>query len=125
MCIRDRAQRVYAGIDVFLMPSSFEPCGLGQMFAMRYGSVPVVRQTGGLADTVTEGDNGFVFAERDPRPFSEAVLRALAAFRQPDWTDRVARCMRGDFSWDKSAAEYVGLYDAAIRSRSVAARHAQ
>ncbi|MBS1714003.1 MAG: glycogen synthase [Armatimonadetes bacterium] len=114
----DLAQRVYAGIDVFLMPSSFEPCGLGQMFAMRYGSVPVVRRTGGLADTVFEGENGFVFTDRDSGPFLDAVHRAVRAYRSPDWDRFVLRCMEGDYGWGKSAVEYVGLYENAVRSRA-------
>ncbi|MFX7902629.1 glycosyltransferase, partial [Acinetobacter baumannii] len=73
------AQRIYGGSDIFLMPSSFEPCGLGQMFAMRYGTVPVVRKTGGLADTVTDGVNGFVFEHRSSEELAATLKRAFRA----------------------------------------------
>lgn len=112
------AQRMYGGSDIFLMPSAFEPCGLGQMFAMRYGSVPVVRRTGGLADTVHDGQNGFVFEEKSAGALANAFGRAVAAFREPaTWAKLQDTCMRTDFSWDKSAKEYVALYEAAIRRR--------
>ena len=105
------AQRIYAGIDLFLMPSSFEPCGLGQMFAMRYGSVPIVRRTGGLADTVFEGINGFTFEERSSAEMMLAIQRAILGFRTDHWNSFVARCMTTDFSWDKSARQYETLYN--------------
>ena len=74
------APLVYAGSDLFLMPSRFEPCGLGQMIAMRYGTVPVVRATGGLADTVQEGDTGFTFGPYTVDAFWDALVRGLTAF---------------------------------------------
>lgn len=112
------AQRVYAGTDIFLMPSSFEPCGLGQMFAMRYGTVPVVRKTGGLADSVVDGLNGFVFTERTPDHFFEAVRRAMTAFQNPEaWTRLMCAGMDADWSWAKSARAYESLYQAALSTR--------
>lgn len=112
------AQRVYAGCDGFLMPSAFEPCGLGQMIAMRYGTVPVVRRTGGLADTVREGDNGFVFDKKEPMAFIAAVTRAVDCYLKPaTWVQLVQRGMRSDFGWDASALKYAKLYDAARRDR--------
>lgn len=105
------AQRVYAGSDVFLMPSAFEPCGLGQMIAMRYGTIPIARSTGGLADTVFEGDNGFVFEERSPTALAEAFDRACHLFNQKaKWTDLIERAMQIDHSWSISAKDYVRLY---------------
>jgi len=114
------AQRIYGGADLFLMPSAFEPCGLGQMFAMRYGTVPVVRKTGGLADTVFEGVNGFVFEEKTSDALSEAVARAVHAFRGDGWPGLREAGMRTDFSWDKSAADYEQMYDDARASRRLA-----
>lgn len=110
----DLAQRIYAGVDAFLMPSAFEPCGLGQMIAMRYGSVPIVRRTGGLADTVIEGENGFVFEPRTPEALVDAVARAREAWSDPArWSALVETGMRQDFGWERSAAEYVRMYDVA------------
>jgi starch synthase len=109
------AQRIYAGCDMFLMPSSFEPCGLGQQIALRYGTIPVVRHTGGLADTVFEGKNGFVFEERTSQAFLAACARALAAYRSAtEWQRFVLSALRGDYSWSRSAREYVELYERAL-----------
>lgn len=118
------ASLVYAGSDIFLMPSRHEPCGLGQLFAMRYGSVPVVRATGGLADTVDDFDpingtgDGFVFHRYDPIDFFGAVARALEVYRFPDaWRQIVRRGMARDSSWDVSAAAYERLYAEALTAR--------
>lgn len=115
------AQRIYAGSDMFIMPSQFEPCGLGQLIAMRYGSVPVVRKTGGLADTVMDYDsatgtgNGFVFSEYSPSALVEAVKRAVATYRdQSAWSKMVRSVMELDYSWNKSAAMYTELYIEAL-----------
>lgn len=117
----DLAQRLYAGADAFLMPSSFEPCGLGQMFAMRYGTVPIVRSTGGLADTVHEGQNGFTFADRSSGELLEACHRAISAFDNPEsWQNLVKEGMSADFSWDSSSKEYVALYQEALGARAAA-----
>ncbi len=113
------AQRIYAGSDAFLMPSRFEPCGLGQMIALRYGSVPIVRATGGLNDTVREGleGNGFVFHPYDSRSFADAIQRALYAYRDRNgWAQLRARGMREDNSWGHAARQYVSVYEWAIRS---------
>lgn len=119
------AQQVYAGCDGFLMPSEFEPCGLGQMFAMRYGTVPVVRHTGGLADTVFEGHTGFCFDERCGEAFGDAVARCVDAYRHPShWEALVLAGMSTDFSWPKSAAAYVRLYELAVADRKFALAHA-
>jgi starch synthase len=116
----DLAQLIYGGSDLFLMPSRFEPCGLGQMIALRYGSVPVVRRTGGLADTVEEWSpssgtgNGFVFDEATAAELEAALDRALDTFEKPDeWRQLVAQGMAGDYSWGNAAQEYVKLYQRA------------
>lgn len=115
------AQRIYAGSDMFLMPSRFEPCGLGQMIAMRYGSVPIVRAVGGLADTVQEYDprtgegNGFTFTSYDPWEFFAAVVRALELFRFKDiWCTLQKHGMAADHSWQASAMRYVEVYRKAL-----------
>lgn len=108
------AQRIYAGSDAFLMPSQFEPCGLGQMIALRYGSVPIVRATGGLNDTVREGmdGNGFVFHPYEASHFVDAIARALAAYRETrSWVILRERGMRENNSWVRSAQQYTGVYE--------------
>ena len=111
------AKRIYAASDVFLMPSRYEPCGLGQLISFRYGTVPLVRETGGLADTVVNFDpksgegNGFVFKEYETKAFLEAVDRTLRAYGDPKvWTQLVKNGMKCDFSWQSSAKQYVELY---------------
>lgn len=109
------ARRIYAGSDLFLMPSLFEPCGLGQMYALRYGAPPVVRRTGGLADTVTDASlpdgDGFVFAEPRPDALLAALRRAEALWADPAaWAALQARGMRRVFDWDRAAAQYEAMY---------------
>jgi starch synthase len=115
------ARRIYAGSDLFLMPSRYEPCGLGQMHALRYGTVPVVRRTGGLADTVvnynprTGSGTGFVFDEYSPVALAACVVRALTEYRRPAvWRHIVRAGMKVDFSWTSSAKEYSKIYKKAI-----------
>jgi len=109
------AQRVYAGCDGFLMPSRFEPCGLGQMIAMRYGTVPVVRRTGGLADTVFDNVNGYVFDKQEPMALIAAVTRAADTFQdKAAWSRVMSAGMNEDFGWTQSAAKYVDLYEDAL-----------
>ncbi|MBL7183115.1 MAG: glycogen synthase [Anaerolineae bacterium] len=119
------ARRIYAGSDAFLMPSRFEPCGLGQLIAMRYGSVPIVRSTGGLADTVQGFDpttgqgNGFAFSDHNEEALLAAVKRALETYRREDtWRTLMERGMRADFSWEVSARKYVYLYRKALEFKS-------
>jgi len=115
------AHRIYAGSDLFLMPSRFEPCGLGQMIAMRYGSVPVASKTGGLNDTVFEeaGDgrpaNGFLSAPGDGADLARSLDRALAAYGAPGWSERVRAGMSADFSWDRSVEAYLDVFREAAR----------
>lgn len=116
------AQRVYAGSDMFLMPSKFEPCGLGQLIALRYGTIPIVRATGGLADTIVDFDphtgagNGFSFEPYSARAMMGTIHRALHLYRQhPEmWRKLVRTSLEQDFSWNRSAAEYLELYDLAV-----------
>jgi starch synthase len=115
------AQRIYAGADMFLMPSRYEPCGLGQMIAMRYGTIPVVRRTGGLADTVADyqpssGEgNGFVFENYTSQACFVAIVRGIEAYRRPpEWRHLQRRGMQVDFTWAASAQRYVELYQKAL-----------
>jgi starch synthase len=105
------AQQIYGGSDLFCMPSRFEPCGLGQLIAMRYGSVPVARRTGGLADTVT-AETGFLFEEATPDALAAALREAIAAFADRARFDGyVRRAMAADHSWTRSAQAYLELYE--------------
>jgi starch synthase len=112
------AQQIYSGCDAFLMPSSFEPCGLGQLIAMRYGTVPIVRATGGLRDTVIEGKNGFSFDNRSRREFIDAVTRAHAAFSTPEWSSILSDGMNGNHDWTSSAKQYIELYEKSVMRRA-------
>jgi starch synthase len=104
------AHRIEAGADMFLMPSQYEPCGLSQIYSLRYGTVPIVRATGGLDDTVDE-TTGFKFVEYTPEDLQEAIERALEAFTHPEsWIAQMRRGMAKDFSWDTSATAYQRLY---------------
>ncbi len=116
------AQQIYAGCDIFLMPSHFEPCGMGQMMAMRYGALPLVRETGGLADTVINYDaadadigTGFVFQWQEAQAVEGTLNWALDVYeRRPGaWRRMQRRGMKTDFSWRKSAGEYVEMYQQA------------
>ena len=106
------APLIYGGSDLFLMPSLFEPCGLSQMIAMRYGSVPVVRRTGGLADTVKDGETGFTFDDFTPGSFWTALQRALLAYNADTggWARLQHAGMSADYSWSEQAGRYVELY---------------
>ncbi|MBI4407696.1 MAG: glycogen synthase [Candidatus Kerfeldbacteria bacterium] len=112
------SQHVYAGSDIFLMPSRHEPCGLAQLIAMRYGSVPVVRSTGGLKDTVTEGDNGFLFNRYASTTMLAGVQRAVKVYQtQPkQWQQLMRHGMTADYTWKASAKLYSDLYKRVLRS---------
>jgi starch synthase len=110
------AHKIEAGSDLFLMPSRYEPCGLNQIYSLKYGTLPIVRATGGLADTITP-ETGFKFHEYSGRALLQAIRSALATYRNTGaWTKMVRAAMAQDFSWDASAAAYAALY------RSVAGR---
>ena len=115
------AHRIYAGAQAFAMPSRFEPCGLSQLIAMRYGTLPVVRETGGLVDTVPE-DVGFRFAAATPDALATACRQALTALGdRAEWQARVERAMTLDFSWDGPARHYLDLYGAVLNAERPAA----
>jgi len=110
------AQRIYAGSDMFLMPSVYEPYGLGQLFAMRYGTIPIVRKTGGLSDTVKHFDavsgtgNGFLFEHYVASGLMWAIREALNVYHTPDWDVIVENALSGDYSWNQAADAYIDMY---------------
>ncbi|MEK6647018.1 MAG: glycogen synthase GlgA [Candidatus Firestonebacteria bacterium] len=119
------AHQIYAGSDIFLMPSKFEPCGLGQLISFRYGTVPVVRATGGLADTVEDFDlksgkgTGFVFKEYSSGALLATLKRAIDIYHnRKAWAKLVISAMTADFSWENSAKKYIDLYEKALEKRS-------
>ena len=119
------AHKIEAGADIYLMPSRYEPCGLNQIYSLKYGTVPVVRETGGLADTVVDADanpaegTGFTFRRYEAEELMGAVSRALAAYAdRTRWDGIVRRGMALDFSWEASARAYVDLYGKALRKRA-------
>jgi starch synthase len=118
------ARQIYSALDIFLMPSRYEPCGLSQLYALRYGSIPIVHATGGLVDTVRDATpssleqgtaTGFHFRPFEPAKIVDALARAREAFRAPEiWSRLVDRAMSEDWSWDKSAVRYEEIYERAI-----------
>jgi starch synthase len=111
------AHKIEAGADMFLMPSRFEPCGLNQMYSLKYGNAPIVRAAGGLDDTIENFDrtagkgNGFKFYDYDAGKLLEKIYEALLVYASPPlWTRVVSNGMKCDFSWDRSAAHYVEIY---------------
>jgi starch synthase len=122
----DLAHRIEAGCDIFLMPSRFEPCGLNQMYSMKYGTVPVVRNTGGLADTVrlwnpeTESGTGFVFDHFTAEGFEWALRAALRTFDAPEeWRTLMRNGMTKDYSWQSQGRKYLDLYQRLLGGRPV------
>ena len=117
------SHRIYAGIDAFLMPSRFEPCGLSQLIALRYGALPIVRATGGLKDTVRSLDKagaaatGFMFEDYDVGGLNWAIDLAMRTFYddRKTWEKMRRNAMREDFSWSRSAEEYSKLYDEVLK----------
>lgn len=108
------AHKIYAGSDIFLMPSKYEPCGLGQLISLRYGTIPLVFKTGGLADTITP-ETGFLFDAYTAPELTGTLKRALAAYRrQGQWRQLIEKAMQCDFSWEESARRYLQLYEKAI-----------
>lgn len=117
------AQKIYAGCDFFLMPSMYEPCGLGQMISFRYGTIPIVRETGGLKDSVREFDpkrgtgNGFTFKAYAHEDLLDAIKKALSAYKDKErWIELIKNVMALDYSWKSSAKEYVKLYRKMLES---------
>ena len=118
--VPDLAHKIYAGADIFLMPSKSEPCGLSQMVALRYGTIPVVRETGGLRDSIKDsGDgegNGFTFANYNAHEMLYTIRRALEGYKNADgWKILVQRALDSDYSWGRSANEYIRLYKELIK----------
>jgi starch synthase len=112
------ARQVYSGCDMFLMPSKFEPCGLAQMIALRYGSIPIVRETGGLKDTISEGEkgNGFTFRSYQAGELRDACFRAREAWQnKKDWNALVRRAMLWDYGWEKPSKLYLEMYQEAMK----------
>ncbi len=111
------AHKIYAGSDIFLMPSKYEPCGLGQLISLRYGTIPLVFKTGGLADTVNS-DNGFIFDNYSSKALIGTIKKALEAFKnKKKWAQLVTKAMKCDFSWKESAKEYIRLYEKAKKAK--------
>src|SRR5678815_1322644 len=115
------AHHIEAGADFFLMPSRYEPCGLNQMYSLRYGTIPIVRVTGGLDDSVVDisedpaNANGIKFAEFSVRALSKAIRKALVLFQHPDLLrEYQSSGMRADFSWDRTAQDYLRAYEQVI-----------
>ncbi|MCZ7612802.1 MAG: glycosyltransferase [Ignavibacteriaceae bacterium] len=113
----DLAHLIEGGADMFLMPSRYEPCGLNQMYSLNYGTVPIVRETGGLADTVkrfsekSKDGNGFVFKKYNAEEFLSEVKRAIKVYQDKETWDKIVRAgMKEDFSWHSSAKKYIELY---------------
>ncbi|MDO7904887.1 glycogen synthase GlgA [Paenibacillus sp. JX-17] len=111
------SRKIYAACDMYLMPSKFEPCGISQLLALRYGSIPIVRETGGLNDTVhaynefTGEGNGFTFTNYNAHDMLYTIRRALSFFNQDDhWTKITSNAFQGDYSWNVSAEEYIHIY---------------
>jgi starch synthase len=117
------AHHIEAGSDCFLMPSRYEPCGLNQLYSMRYGTIPIVRATGGLRDTVspyraeTGEGTGFVFQEATAEALLQAVQAALATYaNRTAWQQLMRQAMAQDFSWEQSAKQYLDLYQQALHT---------
>ncbi len=115
------AHKIEAGADLFLMPSKYEPCGLNQIYSLKYGTIPIVRATGGLDDTITDYDpstgmgNGFKFVRYDSRDFLSQIRKAIDFYVQPEhWTRLIRNAMHSDFSWQRSAEAYLQLYRKAL-----------
>ena len=109
------AHKIYAGADIFLMPSKSEPCGLAQMIALRYGTIPIVRETGGLKDSIKDlggaNGNGFTFQTYNAHDMLDAIHRAQALYQDKErWKETVLNALSCDFSWNRSAQTYVDLY---------------
>lgn len=117
--VPELARKIYAGADMFLMPSKSEPCGLSQMVALRYGTVPIVRETGGLRDSITDcGDgkgNGFTFKSYNAHDMLDAIRRALTLYYNGDWNKLVLRALNCDFGWGRSANAYIRLYKETLK----------
>jgi starch synthase len=120
----EMAHLIEAGVDIFLMPSRYEPCGLNQMYSLRYGTIPVVHATGGLEDSVSDvlrhpdSGTGFKFYKYEPGAFLEAIESALELFKDArKWVQIQKRAMSQDFSWDRSARQYIEVYEKVLAAK--------
>jgi starch synthase len=118
------AHKIEAGADFFLMPSKYEPCGLNQIYSLKYGTIPVVRATGGLDDTIihydpaTKKGNGFKFTRYDAKEFLNTIKMAIGFYAQPEhWRQLLRNAMTADFSWERSAEAYLQLYKKALEKK--------
>jgi starch synthase len=118
------AHKIEAGADMFLMPSRYEPCGLNQIYSLKYGTVPIVRATGGLEDTIRDftttdqKGNGFKFVDYSPSCLLETIKRALYVYQDKDqWEELARRGMSADFSWEQSAQAYLKVYQETLRKK--------
>ncbi len=118
------ARQIYGASDMFLMPSLFEPCGLSQLYSLRYGSVPIVRKTGGLVDTIRnmtehpDDGTGFSFKNYNSEEFLQAIHHAINTYYDRDrWQNLVERCMRQRFSWQSSAKVYIENYQRIMQDK--------
>src|SRR5690606_21231425 len=120
-----QARRMFAGSDFLLMPSRYEPCGLSQMYAQRYGSLPIARRTGGLADTIEDGVTGFLFKQGTHEDYAEAINRAFKVFANPALCSAMrCRAMIAPFYWSQSITPYTELYAQLLANRAQQRREA-
>ena len=121
---RDLSKKIYAASDIFIMPSKSEPCGLAQLISLSYGTIPVVREVGGLYDTITpygnEGSNGFSFKNYNAHELLDTALRAVSLYEndKDEWNDLVRRAIRCKFDWESSAKEYMAIYKEIIGNQN-------
>lgn len=117
---QDLSRKIYGSADLFLMPSASEPCGLSQMIAARYGAIPMVRETGGLKDSIIDysktNGNGYTFTGMDYHEMLNMIRRAVNDYHQPTWNEKVGKTMNVDFGWSSSAKKYVSMYDKILNS---------
>ena len=115
------ARRIYSGCDMFLMPSASEPCGLSQMIASRYGTIPLVRETGGLKDSIhdfkNENGNGYSFKGMEPNKLVEMVKTAIKDYQDRDWNNKIIKVMNVDFSWNNSCKDYLAMYNSILNKK--------
>ena len=114
------ARKAYAASDIFIMPSKIEPCGISQMIASRYGTVPIVREVGGLKDSITDfgcenGGNGYTFTHYNANDLLYLINRSIDDFKDKDgWKKKMETCMKVDFTWANSAKKYIDLYKSLV-----------
>jgi len=121
----DESHQIYAGSDIFVMPSKFEPCGISQLIALKYGTVPIVRAVGGLKDSITHYNpltndgNGFVFENFNAHELLFTIKHALKLYNEDPqaWRKLIKQCMKSEFDWNKSSKDYIGIYELVTNSK--------